>query len=129
MGNSSSLLFEGDWYHTGDLVEVIGNDPLSFRFLSRNNEMINIGGYKVDPVEIEETILQLEGIADVRVFAKKNSVTGNLLCCNIIPVDESLSEGVVRSLLKGKLQDFKIPRIIHFVKELDHTRTGKKNRN
>ena len=75
-----SDLAEQEWYNTGDLVEVLSTDPIEFRFQSRKNEMINVGGYKVNPTEVEETILNLKGIKTARVYSKSNSVLGEILC-------------------------------------------------
>jgi acyl-CoA synthetase (AMP-forming)/AMP-acid ligase II len=90
--------------------------------------MINVGGYKVNPNEVEEAILQIEGITDARIFAKKNSVTGNILCCELISRDSRLTESSIRSILAGRLQNYKIPRIFTFTDEISTSRTGKKKR-
>ncbi|MBM4400311.1 MAG: AMP-binding protein [Candidatus Cloacimonetes bacterium] len=59
LGIGSELnLNDDEWYATGDLVEVIKTEPLRFRFLSRRNEMVNVGGYKVNPYEVEQAIEQ-----------------------------------------------------------------------
>jgi len=117
--------FDKEWYNTGDIVEIISKSPLKFRFLNRKNELINVGGMNVNPNEVEETIKSLDGIKDVLVYAKKNSLIGNILCADIIG---ELSEKDIRLALKNLIQPFKIPRIINFVSELKTTRTGKKQR-
>jgi acyl-coenzyme A synthetase/AMP-(fatty) acid ligase len=117
------------WYNTGDIVEIVSENPLQFRFVSRKNEMINVGGYKVNPNEVEEAIRTINGISDVRVFAKSNSVLGNIICCEIVKFDENLDEAKIRSFLQTQLQEYKIPRFIKFVNELSTTRTGKIKRN
>lgn len=117
------------WYNTGDIVEIVSENPLQFRFVSRKNEMINVGGYKVNPNEVEEVIRTINGISDVRVFAKSNSVLGNIICCEIVKFDENLDEAKIRSFLQTQLQEYKIPRFIKFVNELSTTRTGKIKRN
>ena len=117
------------WYNTGDIVEIVSENPLQFRFVSRKNEMINVGGYKVNPNEVEEAIRTINGISDVRVFAKSNSVLGNIICCEIVKFDENLDEAKIRSFLQTQLQVYKIPRFIKFVNELSTTRTGKIKRN
>jgi len=117
------------WYNTGDIVEIVSENPLQFRFVSRKNEMINVGGYKVNPNEVEEAIRTINGISDVRVFAKSNSVLGNIICCEIVKIDENLDEAKIRSFLQTQLQEYKIPRFIKFVNELSTTRTGKIKRN
>lgn len=117
-----------EWYNTGDLVETISEKPLKFRFTSRKNDFINVGGYKVDPLEVEETILTMPGIKNARVFSKSNSVLGNIICSEVILSDKHISESSIRIFLQSKIQEYKIPRIIHFVDELSITRTGKVKR-
>jgi len=117
-----------EWYKTGDLIEIISNEPLKFRFLNRKSEMINVGGYKVNPHEVEEVILSLKDIKNARVYAKSNSVLGNIICCEVVANQDTVSESSIRSFLQSKIQEFKIPRIIRFVEELSTTRTGKLKR-
>ena len=128
MGLFDSKQIEGDWYSTEDLVEVLSENPLSFRFISRNSEMINVGGYKVNPNEIEDTIRSIEGVQDVFVYGKPNKVIGNIVCCDVIREEDSLTELQILNFLRGKIQEFKIPRIIKFVDKLKITRTGKVSR-
>lgn len=125
---SSDINIE-EWYRTGDLIETITENPLKFRFISRKSDMINVGGYKVNPLEVEETILTLSGIKNVRVYPKSNSVLGNIICCEVVCDNSQISESSIRTFLQSKIQEFKIPRIIRFVDELSTTRTGKIKRN
>ncbi len=122
LGNTG--IQEGDWYSTGDIVQVISVRPLKFSFVSRKNEMINVGGYKVNPNEVEEAIRNIKGIRNVRVFSKSNSVLGNIVCCEI-ESSKPMSESEIRRSLQSQLQEFKIPRIISFVDKISTTRTGK----
>ena len=117
-----------EWYNTGDVIEIISNHPLKFRFVNRKSEMINVGGYKVNPLEVEEAILALEGIKNVRVYSKSNSVLGSIICCEVVANSDQITESSIRTLLQSKIQEFKIPRIIRFVDELSTTRTGKLKR-
>ncbi len=123
MGNIET--FEADWYSTGDLVEITSELPLRFRFITRKSEMINVGGYKVNPEEVEEAIFAINGVKNVRVYSKKNSILGNIICCEIVKNNEDINETLIRSHLQTKLQEFKIPRMIKFVKEIIITRSGK----
>jgi len=118
-----------EWYNTGDLIEIITEKPLKFRFISRKSDMINVGGYKVNPLEVEETILTLSGIKNVHVYSKSNSVLGNIICCEVVCDNSQLCESSIRSFLQSQIQEFKIPRIIRFVDELSITRNGKIKRN
>jgi acyl-coenzyme A synthetase/AMP-(fatty) acid ligase len=127
MGSSDMNIEE--WYNTGDLIETITEKPLKFRFISRKSDIINVGGYKVNPLEVEETILTLPEIKNVRVYSKSNSVLGNIICCEVVCENDQISESSIRTFLQSKIQEFKIPRIIRFVDELSTTRTGKIKRN
>lgn len=129
MGYSDGLKFQGDWYETGDLITVITENPFTFKFISRRNEMINVGGYKVNPTEVEEMLRNCPGIEDAFVFGKQNRLLGNLVCCEVVCLNKELTEKAIRTFLSGKLQEFKIPRIIKFVEQLNVTRTGKIARN
>ena len=127
MGSTETKIDE--WYNTGDVIEIVSKNPLIFRFVNRKSEMINVGGYKVNPLEVEEAILSLTGIKNVRVYSKSNSVLGNIICCEVVANSNQITESSIRAFLQSKIQEFKIPRIIRFVDELSTTRTGKLKRN
>ena len=123
MGESSD-----EWFATGDLV--ICKDDGTLEFVSRKSEMINVGGYKVNPHEVEEAILEVPSISDVRVYGRENRITGKLIAADV-KVSGTVSENMEDTILhhlNEKLQAWKIPRIIKFVDEIDRTRTGKKVR-
>lgn len=127
MGRTDSN--KDDWYNTGDIIEIISQKPLKFRFLNRKSEMINVGGYKVNPHEVEEAILAFQGIKNARVYPKTNSVLGNIICCEVVADNKRVTENEIRTFLQSQIQEFKIPRIIRFVEELSTTRSGKLKRN
>jgi acyl-coenzyme A synthetase/AMP-(fatty) acid ligase len=126
LSESSDLKLQDDWYASGDMVEVIQEVPLTFKFLARKNEMINVGGSKVNPNEVEELILKLNGVRDVKVFGKENSLMGNILCADV--VSEMVTEKEIKSFLKNHLPGYMVPRFIKFVPEITMTATGKKSR-
>lgn len=129
LGESETLELNGEWYKTGDLVEKI--DDEHFRFISRKTEMINVGGYKVNPHEVENEIKKVNGVIDVIVKARNNKITGNILIAEVEikeGLDKKEIEKEIIKTLKGKLQSWKIPRIITFVDNIELTRTGKKVR-
>jgi acyl-coenzyme A synthetase/AMP-(fatty) acid ligase len=129
IGNVENINFQNDFYKTGDLIEWTDEKNGLFRFSSRKNELINIGGYKVNPSEVEKIILELNQIQQVIVYGKANSVLGNILCADIKLIESSdLTDNQVRAFLSNSLQDYKIPRRIKFVNELTMTRTGKLKR-
>lgn len=129
IGESDNLELVDGWYRTGDVIDVVSKDPYAFRFVSRKSDGINTGGYKVNPNEVEDVIRLCNGVIDVSVFGKKNSLLGNIVICQVVRSDISLTEKQLRLFLQEKLQEFKIPRIITFVDSLKITRSGKLSRN
>ena len=129
LGFSDSFKFDGDYYHSGDLIEWVNQEEGLFKFKSRKNELINVGGYKVNPGEVEEVINSISGVCQSLVFGKPNSILGNVLVAEVQLEDNvELTELEIRQAIKNQLQDFKIPRKIKFVKEFSLTRTGKLKR-
>lgn len=118
-----------DWYDTKDIVHF--NDDGSFKILNRDSDFINVGGYKVNPLEVEGEILKIQGVLDVVVTSRRNSVLGRILVANI-KKDSLYSEIELKKIimqdLKNKLQSFKIPRLINFVDDIERNRSGKKVR-
>lgn len=130
LGDGENFEISDGWYHTGDIIEF--NDSLEnqFKFISRKTEIINVGGYKVNPVEIENLIKEVKGVKDVIVFGRKNSLMGNVIEADILK-DPTISEVDVKNEIKSAikvLQDFKHPRIIKFVDKFELTRSGKLKR-
>jgi len=128
LGKSDSIQSVGDWYPTGDMVEMISEKPLCFRFMHRKGETINVGGYNINPIEVEEVLMSYEGITDAYVYGKKNRITGNIIMADIICKNHDLVMVDLYKYLRSCLQEFKIPRIINMVDEIQKTNTGKKKR-
>ena len=118
------------WYSTGDLIEWIDKKNGFFKFSSRKNELINSGGYKINPSEVEQYILKFEDIIGAVVYGKDNSILGKIVCCDIVKkANSSIDEHTIRHFLKNKIKDYKIPRIINFIDKLNFNRTGKLKKN
>lgn len=129
LGSSDSFKFTDDYYHSGDLIEWVDEAQGQFRFKSRKNELINVGGYKVNPGEVEVAIQDIEGVRQAIVYGKANSILGNVLCADVVlEPGITLIELDIKKVLGSQLQDFKVPRRIKFVEEISLTRTGKMKR-
>jgi acyl-CoA synthetase (AMP-forming)/AMP-acid ligase II len=131
LGKSDKILnSEGDWYATGDIVEFIDTDR--FRFKHRKSEMVNIGGYKVNPSEVENIIKKHDKVDDVIIASRPNSVLGNILVAQIVTTEKDFNETTLKSEIlsfcKANLQSWKVPRQIKFVEKFELTRTGKLKR-
>jgi acyl-coenzyme A synthetase/AMP-(fatty) acid ligase len=128
LGSSDEFQVLDGWYFTGDIVRFI--DDTHIEFIGRKTEMINVGGYKVNPQEIEEEIKKIDGVIDVTVRARANKLTGNIIIADVIKNDDTknIDETYIVKFLNKTLQSWKIPRMIKFVSKIDKTRTGKKVR-
>lgn len=76
------VAIDEEWYDTGDIVSL--NNDGSFKILSRDSDFINVGGYKVNPLEVEDVIMQVPGVIDAVVYGRDNSVTGKLLVADVV---------------------------------------------
>ena len=129
LGQSDSFAFDGEYYHSGDLIEWVNETEGLFRFKSRKNELINVGGYKVNPGEIEDAINAIEGVQQSLVYGRPNSILGNIVVAEVQLIEGTeLTDIDIRKVLANQLQDFKVPRKIKIVDELSMTRTGKLKR-
>jgi len=107
--NAPSPFDEEGWFNTGDMVEVQGE---YFRFLGRRSEIINVGGQKVYPAEVENVLMKLSNVRDVTVSGEPNPVTGNIVVArfNLIEPEELRAfRKRVRGFCRGRLETFKAP--------------------
>lgn len=129
--NASMESFTDDgWFKTGDLVEKA--DGGFIKIVGRTKEMINVGGEKVLPSEVESVLLQSDDIIDCTVYGEKNTITGQNVAVNVV-LREKLSDRetkkMVRKWCKGKIEPYKIPTTVSVVKNTDSTARFKKVRN
>jgi acyl-coenzyme A synthetase/AMP-(fatty) acid ligase len=97
-------------------------------FVGRSDNIINIGGAKVDALALENAILELEAVIDARVFAKPNPIVGNVVGVEIRSSDKAVSE-LALAQLKKQLPSIQQPRLIKWVNQISLSDTGKKLRN
>ncbi len=126
--NAPSPFTEDGWFNTGDQVEVDGD---YVRILGRASELINVGGEKVHPVEVEEVIQMMEGVEDVMVNGLFNQITGALVQAHVkLNTEETLSafRQRMRDFCEDKLPRYKIPQKVVLAKESLHGDRFKKIR-
>ena len=115
--NSSMDSFTHDgWFKTGDLVEATEDGYI--KIIGRNKEVINVGGEKVLPNEVESLILEIPEIEDVMVYGEANIITGQTVVCDVVLKDELTQneiKKIVRKFCKDKLDAYKIPTKVNIV--------------
>ncbi|MCI0555340.1 MAG: fatty acid--CoA ligase family protein [Anaerolineae bacterium] len=126
--NAPSPFTEDGWFITGDEVETDGE---YFRILGRRSELINVGGEKVYPAEVESVIQQIENVAEVTVYGEKNPITGNIVCANILllePEDTKAAVLRIKNYCREHMPTFKVPVKVNIVDEEMHSERFKKVR-
>ena len=125
--NASMDSFTSDgWFKTGDLVEVDGE---YIKIIGRAKEVINVGGQKVLPSEIESIILEMEEISDCMVYGEKNAITGQTVVCDVVLNNkiENIKKRV-RVFCKDRLDTYKIPTKVNVVDKTNFSDRFKKIR-
>jgi acyl-CoA synthetase (AMP-forming)/AMP-acid ligase II len=107
--NAPSPFDEEGWFNTQDQVDVEGD---FIRILGRTTDLINVGGQKVYPAEVEDVIIGLHNIEDVRVFGQKSALVGNVVVAEVVLREPEKPVELKRRVRKACLEvlaDFKVP--------------------
>jgi long-chain acyl-CoA synthetase len=129
--NAPSPFTEDGWVNTEDAVEVDGE---YLKILGRKSEIINVGGEKVYPAEVENVIKGLEDVADVTVFGEKNPITGNIVCADVLPAFElagTEKKGFIAKVkrhCRESLENYKVPVKVNLVTDQQYSERFKKIR-
>jgi long-chain acyl-CoA synthetase len=126
--NAATPFTHDGWFMTGDMVEMIGNE---IRIIGRNSEIINVGGEKVFPAEIENILLKLPEVEDVVVSGEKNLILGNIVVAKVkIKTDTTQSSFAnnARKFCLNYLPAFKVPQKFLFVNNFSYGERFKKIR-
>jgi acyl-CoA synthetase (AMP-forming)/AMP-acid ligase II len=126
--NHPSPFTEDGWFRTGDLVEQDGE---YFRVLGRASELINVGGEKVFPAEVEGLLGEMPGVLDVTVSGEKNMLTGQLVCARVRLSGEETASAFrvrMRAFCQGRVAPYKIPQKVVLADRPLHSERFKKTR-
>ncbi|MGN0860383.1 MAG: fatty acid--CoA ligase family protein [Candidatus Spyradosoma sp.] len=117
------------WFRTGDVVEVRANGFL--KIIGRKNDLINVGGEKVFPGEIENILLKIPQISDATVFGEPNRITGQSIAAKIVlrePMKTLEAKRLVASFCRNRIARYKIPARIIIVPQTEISARFKKIR-
>ncbi len=119
--------FAGSWLRTGDLGWAGADGYL--RLEGRIKEIINSGGEKIAPAEVDEVLLAHPEVAQAMTFPAPHRSLGEQVCAAVVRTNgETLTESGLRSFVAERLARFKVPRRIFFVAEIPKGATGKPQR-
>jgi acyl-CoA synthetase (AMP-forming)/AMP-acid ligase II len=129
INHSNDNFTEDGWFKTGDRVE---ETPDGFiKIVGRTKEIINVGGEKVMPSEVESVILELEAIQDCIVRSEKNAITGQMVCAEVVMkngFDFKDEKVKIKQHCKQRLDAYKVPARIVEIDAVLFTNRFKKNR-
>jgi acyl-CoA synthetase (AMP-forming)/AMP-acid ligase II/acyl carrier protein len=122
-----SHFLDGEWFRTGDQGYL---DPDGFLFLTgRLKEIINRGGETIAPREIDEVMLDIEGIAQAVAFSVPDEILGEEVAAVVVPHDGAvLTEADIQARVAERLSFAKIPKRVIFADAIPKGPTGKLQR-
>jgi len=126
--NAPSPFTDDGWLATGDAVEVDGDD---IRILGRNSEIINVGGEKVYPAEVENVLLQMPNVMDAVVAGEPNPITGSIVAARVRlaePEELPVFRRRMRTFCRAHLAPFKVPARVELVDSVLYSDRFKKTR-
>jgi acyl-coenzyme A synthetase/AMP-(fatty) acid ligase len=126
--NAPSPFTEDGWFDTGDEVEVDGE---FVRILGRASEIINVGGEKVHPAEVESVIEELDNVAQASVYGENNPFIGQVVCARVTLLHDEPRKPFISRLKRHcseRLQRHKVPIRIELADTTQHTARFKKQR-
>src|SRR5579871_3456148 len=125
---AGALADQEGFVDTGDMVELRGD---RYHFVGRRGGIINIGGLKVHPEEIEAVINRDDAVRMSCVRARKSPITGAIVVADVVLAegsDASRGDDIKKRIIadcRASLAPHKVPAMIKFVDKLDITAAGK----
>jgi acyl-CoA synthetase (AMP-forming)/AMP-acid ligase II len=113
--NAPSPVDADGWYCTGDLVDVDGE---WIRFRGRASEVINVGGEKVAPSEVEQVILSLAEVQEVVAMGEPHALMGQIVTARVVLTEGADGKQVAKAIrvrCRERLAAYKVPVKIEFV--------------
>lgn len=120
--NKDELLLDGGWFSTGDLAVA---DKEGYYYLKgRIKSVINIGGMKFFPEEVEKVICMHSSVEEARVFSRQHPHFGSIPIAEVV-VSSDIRSAEILSICRRHLARYKIPAEIVFVESIPKTPSGK----
>ncbi|MFV9473977.1 class I adenylate-forming enzyme family protein [Advenella sp. RU8] len=118
----TSEAMQNDWFKTGDIFYEKDDH---YYIVGRIKDQIISGGAKIAPIEVEEAVLSLPGIAAVAVVGVPDSTYGQVVKAVIVKENAELGVEAIKSHCENLIADYKMPRIWEFVEDLPRSPAGK----
>jgi acyl-CoA synthetase (AMP-forming)/AMP-acid ligase II len=123
--DANAAAFANGWFRTGDRGVLDGEGYLTL--IGRIKELINRGGEKISPLEVDAALLAHPAVADVATFAAPDAKYGEEVHCAVV-LKGSATVEELQAHCRARLADFKVPKVVYITTELPRTATGKVQR-
>lgn len=114
--------FVDGWFRTGDQGMLDDNGYLTLT--GRLKELINRGGEKISPLEVDATLLEHPNVSEAVCFAAPDEKYGECVQAAVV-LSGDCEQQDIQDFCRERLADFKVPDVIYFTDELPRTATGK----
>lgn len=122
--DANATAFDGGWFRTGD--QGVMDDDGYVKVTGRLKEIINRGGEKIAPLEVDEVLLAHDAVAQACTFAMPHAKLGEDVAAAVVLADGAdVTDRDLREFVAERLADFKTPRRFAFVDEIPKGPTGK----
>ena len=129
--DNSDMFNEDGYFRTGDLVEICGDNGDYYRIVGRCKDIINRGGMKISPVELDVALEQLPDVTEAAVCAYADERLGEKICACLVlapGADEPTLESLQHMLLQSGFAKFKLPERIELFDQLPRNALAKVQR-
>ncbi|MGH6961225.1 MAG: AMP-binding protein, partial [Dongiaceae bacterium] len=124
---ANATAFTDGWFRTGDQGVIDGEGYLTIT--GRLKELINRGGEKISPREVDDVLLEHPAVAQALTFALPHDKLGEEVAAAIVLREgATATDRELRDFVAGRLADFKVPRKVVFLDEIPKGATGKLQR-
>jgi long-chain acyl-CoA synthetase len=120
---TAEVMLPDGWLRTGDVGRM---DEGGYIFIEdRKKDMILVSGFNVYPNEIENVIVELEGVLEAAAIGLPDERSGEIVKIFVVRKDDSLTEQDIIDHCKVNLTNYKRPRVVEFRDDLPKTNVGK----
>jgi len=124
LDENTFISFEGQ-FTPDDIVETRENGEIAL--VGRASDWINTAGKKVNPREVEQVILQIEGVRDVKVYGEPAGSRGEVVAAAVV-ADSAVTRETIRDFCRSRLSSHKVPRIVKLIDAIPVDERGKVKR-
>jgi acyl-CoA synthetase (AMP-forming)/AMP-acid ligase II len=125
---ADDMFTEDGFFRTGDLVEICGDPPDYYRITGRCKDIINRGGMKISPSELDTLLEGFPGLVEVAVAPYPDEILGEKICAVVVPEDGQNAptlDALCTYLLDRGIAKFKLPERIETIDALPRNPLGK----